>query len=325
MRGPDAPGAVPDASGAMPDASGAKPDAPGAKPDAPGAKPDAPGASPDDAGASPDDAGASPDALAGDVADLVLIERAAREGAAVAMEHWRRDPAVWHKAGGSPVSEADLAVDAHLRGLLTGERPGYGWLSEEAGAGDRRRAARGMRSFIVDPIDGTRAFLEGARTWGVSIAIVEDGRPVAGALHCPALDLAYLARQGAGATRNGAAIGVRSDDGGRPRMAGPRAWLRRMPDGYGERIDQVAYVPSLAYRIAMVADGGIDGTYVRPSAHDWDLAAADLILREAGGALLTGTGEPPEYGRDDPRHGWLVAGAAAQLPHMLDMARRTAA
>ena len=284
------------------------------------------GAEPDDA--KPDDAelddGKRNDAKPDDADDLALIERAAHAGAAIAMRHWRNDPAVWHKDGGSPVSEADMAVDAALRGMLTGARPFYGWLSEEATDEERTRASAGGRCFIVDPIDGTRAFLEGAETWGVSIAVVEDGRPVAGVLACPALDLDYAARVGNGATCNRRRIAA----GGakeRPRMAGPRSWLKKMPDGYEGRVHRVPYIPSLAYRVALVADGGLDGTYVRPSAHDWDLAAADLILCEAGGALLTESGEPPRYGGDDPRHGWLVAGSAAQLPHMLDMARRTAA
>ena len=292
---------------------GARLDASGATPDDADARPDAPGATPDASGATPDDAG-----------DLDLIERVAREGAEIAMRYWRNDPAVEFKAGGSPVSEADMAVDAHLREVLTGARPGYGWLSEEATDDERTRAAAGGRCFIVDPIDGTRAFLEGAKTWGVSIAVVEGGRPVAGVLACPALDLTYAARVGQGATCNHKRI----ETGGekeRPRMAGPRSWLKKMPDGYEGRVHRVPYIPSLAYRIALCADGGLDGTYVRPSAHDWDLAAADLILVEAGGALLTETGEPPRYGGDDPRHGWLVAGSPSQLPHMLDMARRTAA
>ena len=259
-----------------------------------------------------------------DADDLALIERVAREGAALAMRYWRNDPEVWFKDGGSPVSEADLAVDRLLRESLTGERPDYGWLSEEAGEDDRKRASRGTRSFIADPIDGTRCYLEGAETWGVAVAVIENGRPVAGALACPAMDLVYSARRGAGATRNGVAI--RAGDGAeRPRMAGPRSWLKKMPDGYEGRVHRVPYIPSLAYRIALVADGGLDGTYVRPSAHDWDLAASDIVLSEAGGALLTEKGEPPRYGGDDPRHGWLVAGSAAQLPHMLDMARRSAA
>lgn len=285
-----------------------------------GVEPDKMGATPDNGGATPDMSGPAPS----DADDLALIERVAREGAEIAMRFWRNDPAVEFKEGGSPVSEADMAVDAHLREALTSARPTYGWLSEEATDDERRRASEGGRCFIVDPIDGTRAFLEGAVTWGVSVAVVERGRPVAGVLDCPALELTYAARAGCGATCNRKRIEVGGEKE-RPRMAGPRAWLRRMPDGYEDRIHRAPYIPSLAYRIALCADGGLDGTYVRPSAHDWDLAAADLVLVEAGGALLTETGEPPLYGADDPRHGWLVAGSAAQLPHMLDMARRTAA
>ena len=254
--------------------------------------------------------------------DLALVVEAAAEGAAIAMRHFRRDPEVWFKEGGSPVSEADLAVDRALREILLGARPDYGWVSEESAPEERLRCEDGL-GFLLDPIDGTRAFLEGAPTWGVAIAVIDCGRPIAGALACPALGHDYAAAKGEGATRDGASISARGETA-RPRMAGPRAWLNRMPDGYGSRIETAPYIPSLAYRIAMVADGSLDGTYIRASAKDWDLAAADLILAEAGGALLRADGRPPLYGHDNARHGLLVAGSNAQMPHMLDMVRRAA-
>lgn len=241
------------------------------------------------------------------------------------MRYWRRDPTTWSKEGGSPVSEADLAVDRQLREMLLGARPAYGWLSEEAEEDDQDVTSEGTRRmFVADPIDGTRAYLEGQRTWGVSIGLVEDGRPIAGALNCPAMELSYLARRGGGATRNGEPIRA-NEATDRPRMAGPRSWLKRMPEGYGDRIETVPYIPTLAYRVALVGDGGLDGTYIRASAKDWDLAAADIILCEAGGQLLREDGEPPRYGTQSRRHGLLVAGSAAQLPHMLGMVRRTPA
>ena len=258
----------------------------------------------------------------GAASDLALLAAAAAEGAAIAMRHWRRDPEVWFKDGGSPVSEADLAVDRTLREILLGARPDYGWVSEESAPEERLRCEDGL-GFVLDPIDGTRAFLEGRRSWGVAIAVIDCGRPVAGVLACPALGHDYAATLGGGATRDGEAIGVNAASD-RPRMAGPRAWLNRMPDGYGERIEKAPYVPSLALRIAMVAEGSLDGTYIRASAKDWDLAAADLVLTEAGGALCREDGGPPVYGHDNARHGLLVAGSAAQLPHMLDMVRRVA-
>ena len=257
-----------------------------------------------------------------DAADLALIERVAREGAEIAMRYWRHDPQTWMKGGTSPVSEADLAVDAHLREALLKERPDYGWLSEEADDADVTIGEGRGVSFIADPIDGTRAYLEGQRTWGVAIAVVRDGRPVAGALACPALDKFYDARVGGGARCNGSVVVARGAVE-RPRMAGPKMWRASMPDDYTQSIEAAAYVPSLAYRIALVADGGLDGTFIRPSAHDWDLAASDVILGEAGGALLRSDGEPPRYGQSSRRHGMLVAGSAAQLPQMLGIVRRT--
>ena len=265
--------------------------------------------------------GASGPAGADDADDLALIAEAAEEAGRMAMGYWRNDPETWFKDGGSPVCEADIALDRHLREELRRARPAYGWVSEETEAEAAHDDAARGRAFVVDPIDGTRAFLSGRETWGVAVAVIEDGRPIAGALACPALGHLYLARRGAGATRDGERIGVRGERD-RPLMAGPRSWLRLMPDGYGNRVESAPYVPSLAYRIARVAEGTLDGTYVRASAHDWDLAASDIVLGEAGGSLLRQDGRPPIYGRETARHGLLVAGSAAQLPHMLSMVRQ---
>src|SRR5690606_32518652 len=114
---------------------------------------------------------------------LNLIRDAARDAAAIALRYFRKDPQVWWKEGISPVSEADFEVDRFLRERLTAARPDYGWLSEETADNAERLSAR--RTFVVDPIDGTRAFINGLETWCISIAVVEDGRPVAGVLNCP--------------------------------------------------------------------------------------------------------------------------------------------
>lgn len=253
--------------------------------------------------------------------DLALVVEAVRGAGAVAQAHFdAADAKVWEKSKNNPVTDADIAVNDHLERELKAARPDYGWLSEETQDDASRHSC--PRTFVVDPIDGTRAFLAGRRSWGVAVAVIEDGRPIAGALVCPAKERTYLARSGGGARVNGAPIMARAEVE-RPVMAGPRSWIDRMPDGYSDGVEIAPYVPSLAYRIALVADGGIDGTYIRASAHDWDLAASDVVLSEAGGALLRADGEAPIYGRDNARHGMLVAGSAAQLPHMLAMVRRT--
>ena len=244
--------------------------------------------------------------------DVALIRDAAREAGAIAMRHFGKDPQVWMKAGQSPVSAADIAVDTFLRETLLAARPDYGWLSEETADNPERLSAR--RTFVVDPIDGTRAFIDGRPTWCVSIAVVEDGQSLAGVLECPVKKEFYEATVSSPATCNGATIAVSIADA-TPRLAGPKAMLDIAP-AYMRAGPSIGYVPSLAYRIAMVASGELDGTFVRPNSHDWDLAAADLILRRAGGAILTETGSMPDYARRDPRHGALVAGSGRLLDDM---------
>ena len=249
-------------------------------------------------------------------ADLALIRDAAREAGRIAMRHFRNDPEVWMKNGSSPVSAADIAVDAFLRDTLLAARPDYGWLSEETADNPDRLAA--PRTFVVDPIDGTRAFIQGRRTWCVSIAVVEAGTPLAGVLECPARDEFYEAAGTGPALLNGAAIRVADADstpGSVPRVAGPNAMIARAPSWIRGGPD-IPYIPSLAYRIAMVASGALDATFVKPNSHDWDLAAADLILRRAGGRLVERDGALPLYARADPRHGALAAGSGKLLSAM---------
>lgn len=241
--------------------------------------------------------------------EVALLSDAAARAGEIAMRYYRREPDVWMKVGDSPVSEADIAVDSFLREALMRARPDYGWLSEETP--DARSPGASGRAFVVDPIDGTRAFIEGRRTWCVSVAIVEDGRPIAGVLDCPAREERFWAAHGRGAWRNGEALEVRPPRGP-ARVAGPREMIDRLALP-AELLDRAPYVPSLAYRIAMVASGRLDASFVRPNSHDWDLAAADLILHEAGGSLLTRYGRPPRYLATDPKHGTLAAGSGDLL------------
>ena len=132
-----------------------------------------------------------------DQADLNLLTELGREAGKIAMRWFGEDPKVWMKEGQSPVSEADFAVDAFLKRELLAARPDYGWLSEETDDNEDRLNLD--RVFVVDPIDGTRGFIAGSAQWCVSIAVVEQGRPVAGILECPALEQTIVARESSGA------------------------------------------------------------------------------------------------------------------------------
>ncbi|WP_378943303.1 3'(2'),5'-bisphosphate nucleotidase CysQ [Mesorhizobium sp. ANAO-SY3R2] len=239
-------------------------------------------------------------------ADLELLRSAAVEAGRIAMRYFRNSPEVWFKDGNSPVSEADYATDKYLRETLTEARPDYGWLSEETADNRDRLGAR--RTFVVDPIDGTRGFVDGRTAWCVSVAIVENGGSLAGVLECPARDETYWAVAGEGAFLNGEPIRVRGA-GERLRVAGPKPMIDRLPDEWLRRIDRESYIPSLAYRVAMIAKGTLDATFVKPNAHDWDIAAAELILREAGGSLLDSEGRVPTFAGEKIVHGALMAGS----------------
>ncbi len=250
--------------------------------------------------------------------DLKLMKAAAREAGRIACKYFRRKPEVWYKDGKSPVSEADLAVDRFLKNELLSARPDYGWLSEET---DRETGdIADEQYFVVDPIDGTRAFLKGLPTWCVSVALVSGGRPVAGVLDCPEKGEIYCAARGFGAKLNGNAMAV-TIPGDSPTIAGPDSMVDALPAEFGKTVNRHPYIPSLAYRIAMVASGSIDATFVRPSAHDWDIAAADLLLEEAGGAIRMANGQPPRYGLAGARQNAMVAGSGELLNRLVEVIR----
>ncbi len=138
--------------------------------------------------------------------DLALLEEAVRAAGEIARKFFCGDYKSWNKAGGSPVTEADLAVDKYLCRTLTGARPDYGWLSEESADNPERLTK--THTFIVDPIDGTVAFLKGRPHFTICAAIVTDGRPCCGVVYNPIHDELFAAHAGGGATRNGHAIHV---------------------------------------------------------------------------------------------------------------------
>lgn len=224
----------------------------------------------------------------------------------------------WAKAGGSPVTEADIGVDTFLHIRLSALLPEAGWLSEET-ADDAIRLSR-RYVWVVDPIDGTRAFMSGSPDWAVCVALLDDGLPIAGVVHAPASAASYSALRGGGALRNDTPIRTSGvSDLAQARIAGPKPML----DALARQHSFVAVdkIPSLALRLTRIADASIDAGLVSPDSRDWDLAAADLVLSEAGGKLTTAEGAPVLYNRESPIHGMLVA-SGTELLSPLDRALR---
>jgi myo-inositol-1(or 4)-monophosphatase len=247
-----------------------------------------------------------------------LLAAAVREAGALALDYFRpgaRTSAhVESKAGGSPVTAADLAADSFLKLRLREALPEAGWLSEETVDDFERLSRRSL--IVVDPIDGTRAFVIGDPHWAISAALVIDGRPIAGVVHAPALDETYAAARGAGATLNGAAFGAA--DRWPPRVAaGPKPIVQSMAATLGALVEIVPRVPSLAYRMCMAARGAVDFAVAAENSHDWDIAAADLLLEEAGARIAGASGERLVYNARKVRRGALLAASDATAPGLM--------
>ena len=246
-----------------------------------------------------------------------------REAGDLARETSRRPFKRWTKGeDNSPVSEGDIAVNELLQARLTALVPEAGWLSEETEASH----ATGGRdlTWIVDPIDGTRAYITGRADWTVSVALVEAGRPALAALYAPVTDEMFLAARDAGATLNGTV--VRSGDGGLSgaRLAGPKRTLERIA-GLAPDIRSEPKVYSLALRLARVAQGALDAAFASAGSHDWDLAAADLLVHEAGGVVTDFAGRTLSYNRPHAVHGALIAAAPERHGALIDMVRNRTA
>lgn len=200
--------------------------------------------------------------------------------------------------------------------------PGAAWLSEESIDDELRLGAESV--IIVDPIDGTRGFSRGDRYWCVAIALVTRGRPTMAVVHAPALGDTYSAVAGGGAFLNGRALHVGDDE------APARASQITCPDNLtkamraaGLDYDFQPKIASLALRIAMVASGVYDAGFTTRNSHDWDLAAADLVLEEAGGLLADLEGAPLIYNKREPSHGALTATPRRLQPRYREALART--
>jgi myo-inositol-1(or 4)-monophosphatase len=250
--------------------------------------------------------------------DLQLLRSAAVTAGIIATGYFRREMKTWTKEFGSPVSEADIVLDKFLHSALTTARPDYGWLSEETADNTDRLGKR--RVFIVDPIDGTRGFIKGEDSWTVSLAVVEDGTPIAGVVYAPARDEMYEASLGDGVTLNGKPLERRPPPGRQaPLIPAPGAVHHEL-QAAGLDYERGPAYPSLAYRLVQVATGKLDAAVARRGSQDWDLAGAAAILTEAGVEFSDVCMGALRFNRAETRHGALAALGEVSLKPVLHAA-----
>lgn len=222
--------------------------------------------------------------------DFDRVVAIAAEAGELAMRDWQAGKAadhIWEKSPGQIVSDADIAVNQFLRQQLEALVPQAGWLSEEShidnsGAGDHL-------TWVVDPIDGTKDFVKGKSGWCVSIALVQNDAPIFGVLNAPAMAELWVAKADSHAEVNGRKISVSQATS----YAGSRIPIENLsPDS---QLVAVTKPNSIALRMAMVADDRADLVASTRWGHEWDIAAAHVIARQAGAIVTNALGERLAY------------------------------
>ena len=211
-----------------------------------------------------------------------------------------------YKIGHDPVTEADRAVDAALRQNLL--REGEGWLSEETA--DNPLRLDKQRVWIVDPLDGTREFVQGLPEFCVSIGYIENGNPVAGGIYNPATQETFLGSIDTGVLYNGkpACVSQRSSLNGALVLAS-RSEVKR---GEWKQFESAAFnirpMGSVAYKLGLVAAGRADLTFTLVPKNEWDVAAGAALVESAGGWTLKLDNSPLRCNQKDPLISGLLAG-----------------
>lgn len=239
--------------------------------------------------------------------DLDLLTDAARASGDIARRHFQRGSETWHKPGGAgPVTEADLEIDRMLRAELLSNRPGYGWLSEETE--DSANRLNNDHVFIVDPIDGTRAFIDGSRDFAHSLALTRAGQVIAAAVYLPLRDLMFTASTDDVAHLNGEPVQTTTAalNGAQVLAARPNMDVKHWPGGLPP-VDR-HFRSSLAYRLCLVAQGRFDAMLTLRPTWEWDVAAGSLIVERAGGTASDRTGQTVRFNNATPRLNGIVAG-----------------
>lgn len=220
------------------------------------------------------------------------------------------------KAGGDPVTAADLAVNAVLEEFLP--EPGDGWLSEETADNAERLERR--RVWVVDPVDGTKEFVMGLPEWCVSIGLVEDGEAVAGGIYNPAAGELIVGARGEGVTLNGVPVTC----SWAPSLEGITVLASRSEvdrgqwEEHSEAQFSIRAMGSVAYKLGRVAAGLDPVTWTLVPKNEWDVAAGAALVEAAGGLVLTKEGRRRRFNQPDTLLSGFVAAGPGLGPAVLD-------
>lgn len=243
--------------------------------------------------------------------DLKLLISAAHASGDIARKFWQQSPETWDKdKNAGPVTEADIAIDRMLHNDLRMERPDYGWLSEESEDNDTRQSHDHV--FIIDPIDGTRAFIEGSKTFAHSLAIAHKGHVTTAVVFLPMLDLLYVATNKMPASLNGRPISASTPKPDQsPTVLANKANLQASYWKNGTPAFDQHFRSSLAYRLCLIAEGRFDAMLTLRPTWEWDVAAGALIAQRAGATVTDTHGSNPTFNNPTPLLGGMIAASPA--------------
>ena len=229
-----------------------------------------------------------------------IVKGSILEAGKLALKWFKKDPEQWKKDDGSLVSKADIEINDLLNKLLKNKNPEFGWLSEE-NEDDRSRLNKKI-TFVVDPLDGTKAFLEGKKEFSISVAIVKNGLPISGIVFSPSTGEMFEAEKNKGSWKNNKKVIISNYNrlekckmiAFKPMFSHP-AWKEPWP-----KMD-VENRNSIAYRMALVASGQYDAMMALNSKNDWDIAAGDLLISESGGIVTLHTNKKIIYNTENTK------------------------
>ena len=249
---------------------------------------------------------------------LVRVCGVVRRAGAVALDIYSRaEVKNWEKGKDNPLTEADLAVDRLLHRELLGACPDFGWLSEET-LDDAGRLGRDW-VWVVDPIDGTKEFLQKVPHWTISIGLVHKGRPMLGVVFNPVEDLLVAGAKDHGVTVNGrpATMSAKADLQG-AHLVGSRSEQKRGEFDSVKDLYRFEAVGSIAYKMALLAIGQCDIYYTLSPKHEWDICAGHLLVEEAGGRVCQKDGAEILYNRPEAKYRSVVAANPVLHPLLLE-------
>lgn len=247
--------------------------------------------------------------------ELAVARRIVTRSADQSLKHFEAGIQMEDKSDDSPVTNADREAEVYIARALEEAFPDDGQMGEEGVA----KPSRSGRTWIIDPIDGTRAFIKKKPDFVTAIAIVEDGRPVVGVIYNPITQELYEAIDGGGATLNGAAIAVSTaSEVEGSRMIGPEDVFGnpRWPTPWPPM--DIIHKNAVAYRLALVASGAHDATVALGWKSEWDIAAATVIVREAGGRISDPWDGEITFNNPDPRAPGVIASGPRLHPSLIE-------